>query len=522
MQMIREKIKKVPKCYWVLVLIFVLGAALRTYKFHDILRFNADQARDAALVSDVVEHKTTWPLLGPKAGGTNFKLGPFFYYEEIISAKFFGNYPDKLAYPDLFFSILSIGLLFLLLRKLFDSKLSLILTSVFAFSAYAVKYAHFAWNPNSTPFWSMLFIYALHEMLIEKKQRKYIWASVLGVSLGIGMQLHTLLLIFLPIMTIGMVIWQLSKKDKNILGYLSVILLLACLLNVGQITNEIKTRGENTKAFFQGVGTKEKKGSGVVSNLFKDVNCSIQGNLYVLSGYNMSDQCELKEVKKGINPWLTILGGIFFFGGLLMACKSWKKESNVDKKKMLGILLAYFLLVFLFLIPLANEISMRFYLISIFMPFVFLGFWIKFIIKKAGKYSNIILIMVAAVFVCLNLFFVKKMINELSAPKSKVFEVVTLKELEETANFIVKHEKGNEVYLNGNAQFLFKAQKGIEYLVGKSGTKILGSNAKNQNNPATFLVEYGNKKNLDFGNNQELVDSKKIGRITIYLLNQKQ
>ncbi|NMC87867.1 MAG: hypothetical protein GYA69_05505, partial [Candidatus Moranbacteria bacterium] len=71
------------------------GIFLRTYNFHDWLRFNTDQARDAVVVSDFLEGKTALPLLGPKAGGTDFKLGPIFYYFQIISAKIFGVSPDK-------------------------------------------------------------------------------------------------------------------------------------------------------------------------------------------------------------------------------------------------------------------------------------------------------------------------------------------------------------------------------------------------------------------------------------------
>ena len=103
-KIINNKVKSIPKYFWVLLLITVLGFFLRTYNFHDWLRFNMDQGRDATLISAVIDKDIALPLIGPRAGGTDFHLGPMSYYFQIISAKVFGNYPDKMAYPDLFFS----------------------------------------------------------------------------------------------------------------------------------------------------------------------------------------------------------------------------------------------------------------------------------------------------------------------------------------------------------------------------------------------------------------------------------
>ena len=82
-------IKKIPTYALILGAVFVAGIFIRTYHYHDWLRMNADQARDAALVSRTVEGIDPLPLLGPKAGGTEFKLGPAFYWFEAASAKVF-------------------------------------------------------------------------------------------------------------------------------------------------------------------------------------------------------------------------------------------------------------------------------------------------------------------------------------------------------------------------------------------------------------------------------------------------
>ncbi|HHE45894.1 MAG TPA: hypothetical protein ENL05_00895, partial [Candidatus Moranbacteria bacterium] len=107
-----NKLKNKKTVFLILGAIFLLGISLRTYQHKNWLYFDDDQANDAIIVSKVVENHQDWPLLGPNMGNTTFRLGPIFYYFQIISAKIFGNNPNVLAYPDLFFSILTIPLFY--------------------------------------------------------------------------------------------------------------------------------------------------------------------------------------------------------------------------------------------------------------------------------------------------------------------------------------------------------------------------------------------------------------------------
>ena len=108
-----SRIRAVPKYFWVLLAIMIVGVFCRTYQFHDWLRFSPDEARDATYISDAITGKAPLPALGPQAGNTQFYLGPLYYQAEYVSALVFGNAPDKIAYFDLIFSILSIPMLFL-------------------------------------------------------------------------------------------------------------------------------------------------------------------------------------------------------------------------------------------------------------------------------------------------------------------------------------------------------------------------------------------------------------------------
>ena len=176
-----------------LALVFVVGIFLRTYNLEDWLFFQGDQARDAFLVSKAVENGPGYlPLLGPKAGGTFLRLGPIFYYFEYLSASIFGtSTPAVFAYPDLFFSILTLGLMYLFLKELFSKNWALALTLGYSVCYFAIQYSRFAWNPNSLPFFNLLFFYALFKFFnAEQRKWKIVWSVAIGIAYSVASQLH--------------------------------------------------------------------------------------------------------------------------------------------------------------------------------------------------------------------------------------------------------------------------------------------------------------------------------------------
>jgi 4-amino-4-deoxy-L-arabinose transferase-like glycosyltransferase len=478
--------------YWLLALIFLVGIFLRTYHYHDWLRFNADQGRDAILVGDVVTGKTTWPLLGPKAGGTEFKLGPAFYYFEIISAKLFGNYPDKMAYPDLLTSLLCIPLLFLFLRKYFDIKLATALTALFSLSFYAIQYSRFAWNPNSIPFWVILTLYGIINIIEKKNNNKIIWSIVSGIAIGIGMQLHTTLFAFLPIVTI-VVFFTLAIKNKRILKYFFIILAISLLLNIPQFIDEYQTHGKNMQAFFGGIKTKQKKENSILADLIHDTSCWTQGNIEIISGYEISDSCSIKTNGNITDIIILAIGLLFVFGGTLIGFSYFLKEIDFNKKAFLGVVFLYLSIAYIVFIPIAFELSMRFFLVIIFSPFLLAGFWVKFLIEKFSQKRVVIALIILFLFLAgSNLYFTQKTFatnNDYEKGKAKgKIDIVNLGEIEAISDFIIANsDKNSQIYLGGNQQALFKATKSIEFLVAKAQIKVIPIH-KNDNGQRPFFT----------------------------------
>lgn len=507
---------------WVLIALLCVGIFLRTYNFHDFLRFNADQSRDAGIASDVIDGKTDIPLLGPKAGGTEFRVGPAFYYFQIVSAKIFGNAPDKVAYPDLFFSILTLLLLFSFLRKYFDVKTALALTAIFAVSAYAVKYSRFAWNPNSLPFWSLLFLYSLHEIVIAKENAWKWWAVITGVALGIGVQLHSLSLLLFPVMALGVFGYLLYRQKKNIWKVIAVIFYMAILLNIPQIVSEIKTGGENTGAFLKSIGTKEKKGSGLIANIKKNIVCFSQSSTYILSSYDSSDTCESKTITRGYGLPAFASGLILFVGGFFLTLRSYRKETEYAKKVFLSLVICFTSLTFLLLIPLANEISMRFFLITLFVPFVFLGVWLKYIAEVFPRTGAVLVWSIVIILVGMNLVSIRKTFATYESyltDSTAGMDNVLLKEVELSSAFIIVHTPDALVVaVDGDAKYLFKALKSMQYFTSRSGIKLIQKKKNTDPSVPVFLIE--NSKNRDKILSKQInVDAYlTFGRFTIFSL----
>ncbi len=500
-------------------IILFVGVGLRVYRFHDFLRFNPDQARDASVVSDALTGDVALPLLGPKAGGTNFKLGPIFYYFEYLSAWIFGDYPDKMAYPDLLFSLLVLPLLYLLLRKYFDRIYSLSAMALLSVSFFAIKYSHFAWNPNSTPFWTMLFLLAFATLASKDAHHKTWWVIAVGVSLGVGVQLHTFLLVILPIMTLAGAAYLIYYKLLKWRHFFA-ILVIAFVLNIPQAINEVQTNGSNIQALFQGATTKNKRNVNFSDNILLNVQCFAKGNIAITSFLNTSDDCSLFSFKSKVVFSLGVLSLIFTVGGTFLGIFFTRKETDFSKKFFLRLMLGYFFFAFLIMLPVANELSMRYFLILVFMPYVLLGFWIRFLKEWSVRYGQLLLVLCVFVLLFANGFAVRENFTAWAGYTTRPggsTDIITLKEIELIASYLVSHSGDTEtITLDAKKPILFKLQKPINYLVEKSGKKlrIAGKNEAG----LVFGLEKTSQSRED--SRTGMINVEKFGRFTVYQIEQ--
>jgi hypothetical protein len=323
----------------------------------------------------------------------------------------------------------------------------------------------------------MLFLYSLSlSVVFIKEKKKFVWPILAGISLGIAVQLHTVLLVVLLVLTLGVAIffiWKNKKLWKNFV----LIFLVAIFLNIPQIVSERENKWENTKAFFQGMDIKGGKNSGLLSNIATDAKCFVKGNQYIISSLSESDDCKIYNSKNKWSILYAIFGAIFFVGGIILFALNFKKEKDQERKYFLGIILSYAILSFLVLIPVANEISMRFFLMLIILPFLLLGFWVKFLQERCKKQGIYISGLILAILALFNLFTIKNEFIAFASHTAKPggsFENADLKEVELISRYIISNGDGAKTaFIGGNATYLFKFEKSIGYFVKKSGIELI-------------------------------------------------
>ncbi len=394
------RLEKVSQPHWILFGLIIVGIFLRTYHFQQLLVFASDQARDLELIRNIVIGHNPWPLLGPDmTGGRGFRLGPIYYYFQIISAKIFGVSATSQAYPDLFFSLLSIPLFYYFLKRYFSENVALFSIAIYVFSYFSIEYSRFAWNVNLIPFFVLLLLFSLEEFLAEKEKAHWKWVAGVGIALGIGIQLHAILLLLFPAVVLAVFVFLLARNSQVWKKCIAIIL-IALSLNIPQFMNEQRTGFSNTKTFFNAFFFKSKRSEGTVfRGLVLDVACNAQANIHILSSLGNKNICDVlynsqeisttynTKIELDRNPW-SLLGKLasllFLVLGVGFLLYRFSKDDG-RKKYFSGLLILYGVLYFLIMIPIAPGSRLRYYLPIIFMPFMFISLIFDFFEKKYSK-----------------------------------------------------------------------------------------------------------------------------------------
>ncbi len=532
-------IKKIPTYVWALIAITALGVFLRAYNFHDWLLFGPDQVRDAVIVGDALEGRSGPILLGSQAGNTQFYLGPLYYQFQYVSGLVFGNTPDKFAYPDLLFSILTIPVLFFFLKKYFSTGISLSLSALFSVSYFSIKISRFAVNSNALPFFMIAFLYGLLEMMDEKNKNKRVWAIIVGISLGVGVQLHALSFLAMPAIALAVCAYLIVRKNlvwKNFL----LVLVFFLLANFGQLTYEMKTGGDNFKQFLKGVDSQPEV---LDENLFQSVSltmfCQTRSHIYHISSLTDAKYCarqlNLKKIiasyKKTDSQWFLIkaLAGILFaLGGYALWFRNFFKEPDPDRKRFLALVMLSNVIFLGLFAPIVFQAEVHYFDAIFFMPFIFLGLWIKRI-KETGwrpEIKKAALALSAVILLFSNSYSIGADARGYVFGEASDGDACVLGEIIPAANYMAENSRGfKKAYLSGSRVSLHRFSDALAYLAAKSGVEItrLRGDDKEKIEPGVpffdvKLVGDYPEKDADAIGGREVRDFKKFGKVVVYIL----
>ncbi|MBP5993682.1 MAG: glycosyltransferase family 39 protein [Candidatus Moranbacteria bacterium] len=368
--------------WFLLIGIFFTGIALRVVNFGDWLVFKSDQARDALLMDTVLTNGfSSIPLLGPQVAGTELRLGPVTYLFQYISGVIFGASPESYAYPDLFFGIMTLPILFLLFRRFFSWGLACWLTALASVSFVLITFSRFAWNPNSLPFFSALFAWFLLSALDEQGNRR--WWHLIGsaICLGIIAQLH---LAAAAGLIFGFVLFLIIFRPLKI-RELIVCMVIVALSHFPVVINEIQTDGDNLHEFalaFEKKGTKDDQ-HGWYEKVFRAYQDGSQVVWLVMTGRQDADTIitKGKDIRcdshcRAALPYSVSV--MLFFGLLMMAMLlTWRREENEKRRQSIGFVVLWVIGFLCVTIPLAYQLETRFYLGLVPMLLIIFGFGIE-------------------------------------------------------------------------------------------------------------------------------------------------
>jgi 4-amino-4-deoxy-L-arabinose transferase-like glycosyltransferase len=147
-------------------------------------------------IAGEIATKGMFPLLGPRASLTgDFNLGPFYYYLLAIPY-WLGRGDFRVAI--IFFAVLnslSIPLLYLVAKRWFSKHQSMLISLLFASSAYFIQIQSFPWNPYVLPLFIILSLYFVNKV----SEKKYINFFFFAISYAICLQLHATAIFLLPV-----------------------------------------------------------------------------------------------------------------------------------------------------------------------------------------------------------------------------------------------------------------------------------------------------------------------------------
>jgi hypothetical protein len=174
-------------------------------------------------------------------------------------------------------------------------------------------------------------------------------------------------------------------------------------------------------------------------------------------------------------------------------------------------------------IPLAEEISMRFYLCLAFFPGVLFGWWwVQMRFWLGQKWVDRAMFIVVGVLVLSNSWSVIATLRtqdrflQITDQKSGSFDFVTLGEVERIVRFMDSRTDSSTVILQGNAQVLFKSGKSIAFIAKQSDLMVDLKGKAFAPGVPIFFIETTNKQKASSNTNPALSSDREIiGRLSI-------
>lgn len=181
-------LKNLFKEHYLFLAILLIALFLRLYHIQTLTTFGRDQGIDFSTVREMVLfHK--WTLIGIKTSIGEFFQGPIYLYMLYPAFLILKLDPIAGAITAVFISFLTLALIYYTLTKFYTKKAGILASLIYAVSPQLVIYGTTPLYQNFLP----LFIVAsIYFYLSIKGKKDFLNFFLLGLSVGLGMELHLL------------------------------------------------------------------------------------------------------------------------------------------------------------------------------------------------------------------------------------------------------------------------------------------------------------------------------------------
>lgn len=227
-----SRLLKLLKKNWILIVIFLAATLIRVWDIPGRIIFFDDAAYDVRVAQQAVSDREV-PLLGIPSSVPRFEQGPLAVWFNMALNLTFGS--NIVAYS-LFYIILSLlALVFTyeFSERYLGKKFSIIVSTLIAFSPFAIAQARMPYHTNPIPFAVILYLFALVR-LFEKKKHSLFYA-ILAWAFLFQFELAT----FPTLLLIPYVLYRtkqinkVRKQNTEILAGFSIGLLPQIIYDIG-------------------------------------------------------------------------------------------------------------------------------------------------------------------------------------------------------------------------------------------------------------------------------------------------
>ncbi len=207
----------------ILFLIIAVGVFFRTYQLVEQADFGHDADLYSWIVKDLVVNQH-FRLVGQETSAPGVFIGPFFYYSLVPFYLLFNMDPVAAHFPITIVGILTIISYFLVFSKLFNTKVGLIASLL-----YAVLISMSVWFDRrlapSTPtnLWTIWYFYTV----IMLARGKFKVLPLLGILIGLIWHLHIALLPSLFAVPLAFLVARKLPKASQIVKFFVVLFLIS-------------------------------------------------------------------------------------------------------------------------------------------------------------------------------------------------------------------------------------------------------------------------------------------------------